>query len=186
MNAALKAYDLSLEAANAYRDFMGGVAKALGHRPNRQRCDRIAEAGAGGAAQLAEVARGPPQLPTRIAAIVAPLAATPSLDAIMPLKDEAQSVRAAFLRRLRGQARGVEPPRAGRGELRAPQARLAIAAALGALLVMGFTAFILRRLVRGILMPLAETVADDRHRGRAARHPDRGARQRRARRCRSR
>jgi nitrate/nitrite-specific signal transduction histidine kinase len=159
VNAALKAYDLSLESASAFRDFMGGVADALDTGRLGSSAVASLKRSHESAKQLAAVSPEDAPLPGRVAAIETRLSANPSLDTILPLKEEAQALRAALLSSSEAKraalSRLVEEEESNARRKR----ELLYVAALGALLLVGFTAFILRRLVRGITTPLAQTVA---------------------------
>jgi len=158
VNAALASYDLALDAVNGYGKFMDGVADAVDTgRVGGNSAEALARAG-GDLRKLAALHPEDAELARRLEALRAAVPANAPIAAIMPLKNELQAVRLAV-------GEGAERRRAALSALVAEErenvrqrSELLVFAALGAFAVLGFTAWILRRLVRGITDPIARSV----------------------------
>jgi methyl-accepting chemotaxis protein len=159
VNAALRSYDLSLEASNAFKEFLTGVADAID--TGKLSSTAVAALGRAKASQekLAEGTEEALRLGQRVARVASAVAANPSLNTVMPLKGELQALRgelsqAAELKRQALTALIEQEETAGQR-----RQELLILAGIGALLLLGFTAYVLRRLVLGITRPIAESVS---------------------------
>jgi len=158
VNAALVSYDLALDAVSGYGKFMDGVADAVDTgRVGSNSFAALARA-RGDARKLAELHPEDAEMARRLDALAAAVPANATIAAVMPLKAELQS-----LRRQVGDC--AERRRAALSALVAEEKEnvrrrreLTAAAGLGALMVLAFTAWILRRVVRSIIDPIASSV----------------------------
>jgi methyl-accepting chemotaxis protein len=158
VNAALQAYDLALDAVGGYGKFMDGVADAID--TGRIGGNSIAALGRArdDAAKLAALEQGDASLERRLDAIVGKVPANATIDAVMPLKAEMQSLRQQLAdsaeRRRAALSTLVQEEQDNARERR----NLMIAGSAGALALLVFTAWFLRRLVRGITDPIGQCV----------------------------
>ncbi len=159
VNAALKAYDLSLEATNAFKEFLAGVADAVD--TGRMASGALAALGRAqaGTDALARLSPEDRPLADRVAAVAAKVPANASLSAVLPLKNEVQSLRSALLDASDRKRKALSALIEAEESLAQHRQEILAAAGFGALALAAFMAFVLRRLVNGITRPLAESVA---------------------------
>ena len=158
VNVALRAYDLSLDAVNGFGKFVDGVADAIdtGHvggnsiaALQRARSDEQS---------LGERFEEDAAIANRLDAVVATVPANAAIAAVMPLRSEIQSLRAAInaSAERRRQALSALVEEEQQAERR--RTELMLAGGLGAFFLLGLTMWLLRRLVRGITDPIAVSV----------------------------
>jgi len=158
VNAALGAYDQALSASAGFSKFMSGVADALDTgRIGSGSVDALRAAQAS-EARLSALSAEDAALERRLRSVVEALAAGASLNAVMPLKVELQSLRADLTasaeRRRAALSTLVEEEEANARR----RQEIMLAAALLVVAVLVFTVFVLRNLVRGIVDPVSQTV----------------------------
>jgi methyl-accepting chemotaxis protein len=158
VNAALRAYDLSLDAGNAFKEFLNGVADAIDSgRLSGDAVDALKRAQAS-EQKLAEVSPGDREVADRITRVADAIPAQAPVAAILPLKAEVQSLRTALIESSDGKRKAlaalVESEESGARR----RQEILVAGALGAVALALFMAFVLRRLVGGITRPLTESI----------------------------
>jgi methyl-accepting chemotaxis protein len=159
VTAALKSYDLSLEAGNAFKQFTSGVADAIDTGKLGSNAIAALERAKASEDKLAAV-DDTDRLPgERIARVLAAVSANSSVGTVMPLKNEVQALRTA-LSESSDRKRQVLSSLVEEQETIARKRReLVVIAGGGALLLVAFTGYVLRRLVLGITRPIAHSVA---------------------------
>jgi methyl-accepting chemotaxis protein len=159
VNAALKSYDLSLEASNGFKDFMSGVADAIDS----------GKLGSGAIASLARARQAEEKLAAlsdesrllaeRIARVLAAVSANASVGTVLPLKNELQALRTA-LQESSDRKRQALTLLVEEEESAVRRKRELVGVAAGAaLLLLAFMGYVVRRLVHGITRPIAQSVA---------------------------
>jgi methyl-accepting chemotaxis protein len=159
VNTALRSYDLSLEASNAFKGFLDGVTDAVDSGQLGSSAIAALRRAKASEDKLATAFAEEGQLSQRIERLLAAVSASPSLSAIMPLKDEVQSLRTALADSLERRHQALTSLLEQEESAARRKQEVMLAAGSGALLLVGFTAFILRRLVLGITQPIATSVA---------------------------
>jgi methyl-accepting chemotaxis protein len=157
INAALKSYDISLEAGNAFKDFLGGVADGID--TGKVSSNAIAALGRARSSEekLAPVSAEDRAIGERMGRVLAVVSADSSIKAVMPFKNEVQSLRAALGESSDHKRQALTVLVEEEETLARRKRELALVGGLGALLLIGFIAFVLRRLVLGITRPLARS-----------------------------
>jgi methyl-accepting chemotaxis protein len=158
VNAALKSYDLSLQASDAFKDFLNGVADAIDS--GRLGSNAVAALQRARAAEekLAEISPEDTAVSRRVSAVAAAIPANAPVSVILPLKNEVQALRLALLASADGKRRTLSQLVESEDASAQRKYRILLAAGFGALLLLAFTAYVLRRLVVGITRPLAQSV----------------------------
>jgi methyl-accepting chemotaxis protein len=158
VNVALRAYDVSLDAVNGFGKFMDGVADAVDTGRVGSNSIAALQRARTDERVLAESFAEDADLAKRLDAIVAAIPANAGINAVMPLKAELQSLRVAIgdSAERRRHALSALVQEEQQNERR--RGELMLAGGLAALLVLGLTVWLLRRLVRGITDPIARSV----------------------------
>ncbi len=156
---ALKTYDLSLQATGAFKDFLNGVADALDSGKLASGALDALRLARASTEQMAQLSPDDNALVGRLDSVLAKLQADTSLKALLPLKNEVQSLRAALLdtadHNRHALAALVQEDEANARE----RQKWLLAAVAGAVALLAFIGFVLRRLVNGIVEPLAHSVS---------------------------
>jgi methyl-accepting chemotaxis protein len=159
VNAALRAYDLSLDASNAFKDFLNGVADAIDS--GRLASNAVAALQRARVAEenLAAVSPQDAPISQRVNAVAAAIPANAPVSVILPLKNEVQALRSALIASADGKRQALSQLVESEDASAQRKRQVLLLAGLGALLLLAFTAYVLRRLVVGITRPLAQSVA---------------------------
>ena len=158
VNASLRAYDSALDALNGYKGFLDGVADAVDSgRLGGAAVEALARAREA-QERLAQASPDDAPLAARLEGMLQKLQAKPSLEVLMPLKGEMQSVRAALLDSAQARRAALSKLVEEEDAIAKRKRELAVAGVVGVVLLLGFIGFVLRRLVRGIATPLADSV----------------------------
>jgi methyl-accepting chemotaxis protein len=159
VSAALTTYDLALEAETAFKDFLNGVSDAIDSgRLGDRGLQSLRRAGAN-LAKLGALSPADQPLAQRVGTLVDKLSSDGSVKTLLPLKDEVQQLRAGVLDSSKAKREALAAlVEADQAHVRERE-RLLAAAGIAALVLLAFMAFVVRRLVGGIVGPVAETVA---------------------------
>jgi len=158
VNVALRAYDLSLDAVNGFGKFVDGVADAvdtgrIGGNSiaalQRTRSDEQA---------LGETFAEDAAIAKRLDAVASAIPANAGIAAVMPLRSEIQSLRAAINESAERRRQSLTALVDQEQQSERRRSELMLAGGVTALIVLALTMWLLRRLVRGITDPIALSV----------------------------
>jgi methyl-accepting chemotaxis protein len=174
VEAALVSYDLSLDAVNGYGKFMDGVADAVDTGRLGGNSVGALQRSAGDARKLAALHAEDADTARRMDAVAKAIPASVGIEALMPLKGELQALRQLLSQGAERRRQAISALVEEEQQAARHRREFLLAGALAALAVLGFTAWILRRLVRGITDPIARSVeaANDIADGRLDRRVD--------------
>jgi methyl-accepting chemotaxis protein len=158
VNASLRAYDLALESANGFKDFLTGVADAIDSGRLASNAVAALQRARAAEATLAQESPGEQPLAKRLDALAQAVSASTPVSALMPLKNEAQSLRTALLESADAKRQALTQLVEAEDATARRKREFLIAAVGGAILLLGFIGYVLRRLVAGITQPLSRSV----------------------------
>jgi methyl-accepting chemotaxis protein len=159
VNAALRAYDLALDSSNAYKEFLTGVADAVDSGRLASGAVAALQRARAAEAKLGDVSPEQAPLAKRLDTLASAVPANATIDQLLPLKNEAQSLRAALLDSADAKRQELAQLVEAEDALATRKRNMLVAAVFGVALLLAFIAFVLRRLVNGITRPLSQSVS---------------------------